>query len=360
MPSSSSATIITASRLEKEIKAIFDSPSFEFENESEKSIRKQVMERLGMDGKFPSDKKELFKKVIAQVVQERADDDDDGDDGADDDNGEDSDEESHKSDIESNDDDDDGDDGVDDDAGSDLLDSDEDDQNVDPAPKARKKLSKKKESPIKKKKVVKKTKETSKASKSTTNKTKKSTKKSSSPTTTSAASTPAYASYGTKVQSLLKLGQAMRFGPRLHAGLKDMQDDDERIEALTKRLQDAGATWKGIVPSTQDIQAAKAEKKRKDDLDGLDTSLIIQEGRGRRNRGSVNYALPSALEDDEDADEKIEEEEEEVKRPTKKRKSPKKKQDDDDDDDDDDGDFQGDSSDGEDDFGSDAELEDYS
>ena len=82
-------------------------------------------------------------------------------------------------------------------------------------------------------------------------------------------------------------------------GLKDMDDDDERIEALTERLQDAGATWKGKYPTKHDISKAKAEKRKKDDLDGIDTSLIIDDdagGRGGRRAGrrswgaAVNYA----------------------------------------------------------------------
>jgi hypothetical protein len=127
-------------------------------------------------------------------------------------------------------------------------------------------------------------------------------------------------SYSSSVQSLLQLGQAMRLGPRLHMGLKDLTNDQERIAVLTERLKEAGASWKGKLPTQQDIAKAKAEKQRKDDLDGIDTSLILG-GRGRRRRRgrSVNYAV-----DVEEEEEEGEEEEEKREVEDAPQKKPKK------------------------------------
>jgi hypothetical protein len=186
-------------------------------------------------------------------------------------------------------------------------------------------------------------------------KTKKKTSSSSATTTTKKKAAPktSSSSYSSGVQRLLSLGQAMRLGPRLHRGLKDMTSEEERLEALTERLQEAGASWKGNLPTPQDIAKATAAKKRKDDLDGLDTSLIVEGG--RRRRGAVNYAVDVTNEDDDEEEEL--QDQEEKKRPRKKAKSPKqeattKSSTSSDEDSDDDGDFVSDESESE------AEFED--
>ena len=99
--------------------------------------------------------------------------------------------------------------------------------------------------------------------------------------------------YGDDVTSLLDMGKALRMGPRLYQGLKGMNDDNERIAALIGRLKDAGAKWKAKLPTQQDIAHAKKEKAKQDDLEGLDTSLIIESGSRRRGsrprRAPINY-----------------------------------------------------------------------
>jgi hypothetical protein len=292
-----SSSPLSPSFLEREIRAIFSSSSFLLENETQKSIRKQVMKRLHLD-EFPSDQKDLFKQLVTRIVQEQEEEE----------------EEEETNDKES------------------LQDS--EDENEDPAPSSKpKKLQKQQK----------------------TNKTKKKKKTSTSVTTTTkktAAPKNASSSYSSGVQRLLSLGQAMRLGPRLHHGLKDMTSEEERLEALTERLQEAGASWKGDLPTPQDIAKAMAEKKRKDDLDGLDTSLIVEGG--RRRRGTVNYAVDVTNEDD---DEEELQDQEEKKRPRKKAKSPKQeattpRSSSSDEDSDDDGDFVSDESESE------AEFED--
>mmetsp|Transcript_19578 Transcript_19578/g.29035 ORF Transcript_19578/g.29035 Transcript_19578/m.29035 type:complete len:268 (-) Transcript_19578:273-1076(-) len=96
-------------------------------------------------------------------------------------------------------------------------------------------------------------------------------------------------SYDSSVHALLDFGKAMGMGPNLYRGLKTMSNDEERAAALTDRLKEAGASWRGSLPSSKDIAKAKAEKQRKNDLDGLDTSLILETSR-RRKRAVVNYS----------------------------------------------------------------------
>jgi hypothetical protein len=336
-----SSSPLSPSFLEREIRAIFSSSSFLLENETQKSIRKQVMKRLHLD-EFPSDQKDLFKQLVTRIVQEQEEEE----------------EEEETNDKES------------------LQDS--EDENEDPAPSSKpKKLQKQQKT---KKTIVQEQEEEETSDKESlqdsedenedpapsskpkklqkqqkTNKTKKKKKTSTSVTTTTkktAAPKNASSSYSSGVQRLLSLGQAMRLGPRLHHGLKDMTSEEERLEALTERLQEAGASWKGDLPTPQDIAKAMAEKKRKDDLDGLDTSLIVEGG--RRRRGTVNYAVDVTNEDD---DEEELQDQEEKKRPRKKAKSPKQeattpRSSSSDEDSDDDGDFVSDESESE------AEFED--
>lgn len=268
------------SSIEREIRAIFSSPSFNLENETQKSIRKKVTKRLKL-GEFPSDQKSLFKELVTRIVQEQEEEEDD----------------------ESN--------------GNNSL-HDSDDENEDPIPTSKPKK-------LRKAKVA------------NSGKVKKAAQKKSTSTTKSDAAPKrsSSSSCGSGVQRLLSLGQAMRLGPRLHRGLKDMSSDKERLEALTNRLQEAGASWKGDLPTPRDVANAKAEKQRKDDLDGLDTSVIVEGG--RRRRGAVNYAVDVA--NDEDNEEQDEEE-----RPRKKAKSPKTEDSSGTDEDSDDGDFGSDAS----------------
>lgn len=130
--------------------------------------------------------------------------------------------------------------------------------------------------------------------------------------------------YNQSVKSLIALGTAMRMGPSLHRGLKEMNSNSERIDALTERLRGAGASWKGKIPSKADISSAKQTRQRMDDLDGIDTSLILDSsssGRPSRrcNRAPVNYYADMA--DGTDG----EEEEMEEKEPTEEQSGPDNK-----------------------------------
>ena len=205
-----------------------------------------------------------------------------------------------------------------------------------------------------------------------TSKTKEAAKKS----TTAAATS----NYSAVVKSLLDLGSAIRMGPRLYQGLKEMKDDEERREALTERLQQAGAKWNGKIPTAKDIAKARAEKQKQDDLEGLDTSLIIQGRRSRRARGNVNYTEPFGNEGEplngseeekqgsdarEQPQEAEQEKQEEVARPEKKMKTygeeaqlEEKQEDNADDVDDDDDDVDGDDDDDDDFEGDDDSDED--
>jgi hypothetical protein len=142
--------------------------------------------------------------------------------------------------------------------------------------------------------------------------------------------------YSSDVKSLLDLGTAMRMGPNLHRGLKSM-DNFERMEMLTKRLEMAGASWKGKIPSKADVLKAKQKRQRQEDMDGLDPSVIL-ETTGRRRGAVVSYAHDI---DEEEEDKDDEDEDEAV---LKKSKKKAKQESGDDDDDDDDNDFDSESS----------------
>jgi hypothetical protein len=145
--------------------------------------------------------------------------------------------------------------------------------------------------------------------------------------------------YNSDVKSLLELGTAMRMGPNLHRGLKSM-NNSERMKVLTERLELAGASWKGRIPSKTDVLTAKQKRQRQDDLDGLDPSVILETTGRWRGRAVVSYA------DDNDEEDEDEEGDTELKKTKKKAKLDSCGDDDDDvdDDDDDDGDFDEESS----------------
>ena len=277
---------ITATRLEKELRALLNQPDLDMQVETVKTLRTQVADRMGLP-KFPSDQKDVFKNILERVIKEK---------------------EKNKKD-QNNDDSDKGDDSNDE--------EDEDSDHEEGASKPRQQRS-------------------------SNNKKNKKTTQSSGPSKKSSSS------YSENVQKLLDLGNALRVGPTLYKGLKEMDDEEEQIETLTERLRSAGARWKGRFPTVRDVARAKAERQKKDDLDGLDPSLIINdEGRGSRRRSrakAVNYAVDDDDEEEEEEEEAVEQKEEssdeEINEKPKKRAKTKQASTDDDDSDDDD-DFEG-------------------
>ena len=302
---------VSNAKMERELRVIFSAPDFDVAGETTKSIRHKLCQALGLD-EFPSEKKAVLMELMKRLVNEKQDDDDE--------------EEEEKKEEE---DEDDEDDEVSDDEAS---------------PKKRK-TSPKTNEPNKKK------------------------QKKAAPKSNNTNSSSTTATYNSQVKILLELGTAMRLGPRLYKGLKEMDSDQERITCLTERLQEAGASWKGQLPSKHDIQSAKQERQRLDDLDGIDTSLILDDNdnagsrrRGRRGRGTtaVSYVEKDVVDEEDEEEEKVkatnEEAEAEEKKPPKKNNTPASDGDgnDDDgndiDDDDDDDDFDGPSSDEEEEF----------
>ena len=153
--------------LEKAIRGIIGEDGFDLEAESQKSIRRKLAERLGLD-EFPASKKGLVKDLVVRIVneEEEEDEEDAGSNGDEDDDGDD-----------------------DDDVA--LEDSEEESEEEKPRP--RRKI---------------KAKPAKKAKKAAPKKRAKSSPKPSSATS----------SYGPNVKCLLELGSAMRLGPRLYKG----------------------------------------------------------------------------------------------------------------------------------------------
>ena len=154
--------------LEKAIRGIIGEDGFDLEAESQKSIRRKLAERLGLD-EFPASKKGLVKDLVVRIVNEE--------------------EEDEEEDVGSNGDEED--DDADDDDDAVLEDSEEESEEEKPRPKRKSKA-----------KPAKKTK------KAAPKKRAKSSPKASSATS----------SYGPNVKCLLELGSAMRLGPRLYKG----------------------------------------------------------------------------------------------------------------------------------------------
>lgn len=129
-------------------------------------------------------------------------------------------------------------------------------------------------------------------------------KKRKAPSTNQNTTKPVLTQTNKQVQTLLELGKALRLGPRLYRGLKDLEDDRERISVLKERLQAAGASWDGKLPTQVDIQRAKKKRQRLDDLDGMDPSLILEGGRRRRGTNHPPPRPAGTSQSDSDDDDK--------------------------------------------------------
>lgn len=102
-----------------------------------------------------------------------------------------------------------------------------------------------------------------------------------------------------RLASLRALGAAVRFGPALFKGLKDVDDDGKRCAAMKERFADRGYAFAGEAPTASEIRAFRAKKEKEDALDGIDAALIVT---GKRKRAGVSYAeAPGADSDSGDA-----------------------------------------------------------
>ena len=108
-----------------------------------------------------------------------------------------------------------------------------------------------------------------------------------------------------RLAQLKKLATAVRAGPTLYRGIKDLDDDDARVAELKKRLTDKGYEIEGEAPTAKEIKAAKRKREEQDDWPELDQSNIIT---GKRRRADISYAAPleennvDDVDDDEEAE----------------------------------------------------------
>ena len=108
-----------------------------------------------------------------------------------------------------------------------------------------------------------------------------------------------------RLAQLKKLATAVRAGPTLYRGIKDLEDDDARCVELKKRLVAKGYEIEGEAPTPKEIKAAKRKREEQDDWPELDQSNIIT---GKRRRADISYAAPpeenhvDEVDDDEEAE----------------------------------------------------------
>ena len=108
-----------------------------------------------------------------------------------------------------------------------------------------------------------------------------------------------------RIVQLKKMGQAVRAGPTLFKGLKDL-DADAKAAELKERLVAKGYEIEGEAPTAKEIKAAKRTRdQQEEDDNGMDLSNIIT---GKRRRADVSYAAPleennvDDVDDDEEAE----------------------------------------------------------
>ena len=97
------------------------------------------------------------------------------------------------------------------------------------------------------------------------------------------------------------MGQAVRAGPTLFKGLKDL-DADAKAAELKERLVAKGYEIAGAAPTAKEIKEAKRKRDQmEEDDNGMDLSNIIT---GKRRRADVTYApAPAPLEENNSVDE---------------------------------------------------------
>ena len=98
-----------------------------------------------------------------------------------------------------------------------------------------------------------------------------------------------------RIVQLKKMGQAVRAGPTLFKGLKDLAADAKAAE-LKERLVAKGYEIAGAAPTAKEIKEAKRKRDQmEEDDNGMDLSNIIT---GKRRRADVTYApAPAPLEE---------------------------------------------------------------
>ena len=108
-----------------------------------------------------------------------------------------------------------------------------------------------------------------------------------------------------RIVQLKKMGQAVRAGPTLFKGLKDL-DADAKTAELKERLVAKGYEIAGAAPTAKEIKEAKRKRDQmEEDDNGMDLSNIIT---GKRRRADVSYAAPleennvDDVDDDEEAE----------------------------------------------------------
>ena len=111
-----------------------------------------------------------------------------------------------------------------------------------------------------------------------------------------------------RIVQLKKMATAVRAGPTLYRGIKDLDDDDAKAAELKERLVAKGYEIAGEAPTAKEIKAAKRQRDQmEEDDNGMDLSNIIT---GKRRRNDVSYAPAAPLEennvDDVDDDEEAE------------------------------------------------------
>ena len=103
-----------------------------------------------------------------------------------------------------------------------------------------------------------------------------------------------------RIVQLKKMGQAVRAGPTLFKGLKDL-DADAKAAELKERLVAKGYEIAGAAPTAKEIKEAKRKRDQmEEDDNGMDLSNIIT---GKRRRADVTYApAPAPLEENNSVD----------------------------------------------------------
>ena len=98
------------------------------------------------------------------------------------------------------------------------------------------------------------------------------------------------------IVQLKKMATAVRAGPTLYRGIKDLDDDDARAAELKERLVAKGYEIAGAAPTAKEIKEAKRKRDQmEEDDNGMDLSNIIT---GKRRRADVTYApAPAPLEE---------------------------------------------------------------
>jgi len=114
-----------------------------------------------------------------------------------------------------------------------------------------------------------------------------------------------------RVKGFKEMAMAMQLGPTFFKGLAEL-DLEEKVDEMRDRLNAKDAVFAGSFPKLKEIQAAKKVKEREKDLEGIDTSLILDSGSRRQRKSSVKLADPPPFAVHKDAqEEELEEEEEE-------------------------------------------------